>query len=67
VTKRYLLEKREITYFTVTVYADSPEEALELAEDGQYDDEHADETEIEIGRSFIADPDFGLPPEEDES
>lgn len=57
-TKRYLLEKRAITYFTVTVYADSPEEALELAEDGQYDDEHAYETEIEIDRSFI---------EEDES
>ena len=57
-TKRYLLEKRAITYFSVWVYADSPEEALELAEDGQYDDEHAHETEIEIDRCCI---------EEDES
>ena len=47
-SKRYLIEKQATTYFTVTVYADSPEEALELAEDGEYDDEHAYETEIEI-------------------
>tara|TARA_S200002703_G_scaffold151676_2_gene151318 strand:- start:615 stop:791 length:177 start_codon:yes stop_codon:yes gene_type:complete len=53
VSKRYELQKRRISYFTLTVYADSPEEALELAENGRYDDDHFEATEYEIDKSMI--------------
>ena len=49
-SKRYEVEMTRTTFFTVTVYADSPREALALAESGDYDDEHSHETEVQFGR-----------------
>ena len=51
--KRYELQQRRISYFTLTVYADSPEQARQLAEDGRYDDDHFEGTEIEVDQSII--------------
>jgi len=48
-SKRYEMEMTRTTFFTVTVYADSVDEALEIAENGDYENEHSHETEVQFG------------------
>ena len=52
-SKQYIMDMTRTTYFTVRVYADSPKEALKLAEAGQYEDVEAWETDEEVGQSYI--------------
>lgn len=51
--KQYIMDMTRTTHFTITVYADSPEEARKLAEDGEYEDVEAWETDEEVGQFYI--------------